>query len=79
VPDPAGIHDYGTALWWTAMLMTTMGSAYWPQTGEGRILCVLLALYAFAVFGYVTATLATFFVSRDMARAAAPERESDVD
>ena len=79
MPDPAGIHDYGTALWWTAMLMTTMGSAYWPQTGEGRILCVLLALYAFAVFGYVTATLATFFVSRDMARAAAPERESDVD
>jgi voltage-gated potassium channel len=28
-------------------------------------LCVFLALYAFAVFGYVTATLATFFVGRD--------------
>jgi voltage-gated potassium channel len=65
VPDPAGIHDYGTAIWWTAMIMTTMGSAYWPQTAEGRILCVVLALYAFAVFGYVTATLATFFVDRD--------------
>lgn len=65
VPSPDGIHDFSTALWWTAMLMTTMGSAYWPQTAEGRLLCVLLALYAFAVFGYVTATLATFFVSRD--------------
>ena len=36
-----------------------------PKTIEGRVLCVFLALYAFAVFGYVTATLATFFVGRD--------------
>jgi voltage-gated potassium channel len=59
------LHDYGTALWWTAMVMTTMGSEYWPQTAEGRVLCLLLALYAFAVFGYVTAMLATFFIGRD--------------
>jgi voltage-gated potassium channel len=68
VPDPAGLHDFSTALWWTAMIMTTMGSAYWPQTTEGRLLCVALALYAFAVFGYLTAMLATFFVSRDTAK-----------
>jgi len=60
-----GLTTYGEALWWTAMIMTTMGSAYWPQTPEGRVLCFLLALYSFAVFGYVTATLATFFVGRD--------------
>jgi voltage-gated potassium channel len=60
-----GLHNYGEALWWTAMLMTTMGSAYWPQTPEGRVLCVILALYAFAIFGYVTAALATYFVGRD--------------
>lgn len=64
-PGGDGLNDYGTALWWTAMIMTTMGSGYWPQTPEGRVLCVLLALYAFAVFGYVTATLASFFVGRD--------------
>lgn len=60
-----GLSSYGEALWWTAMLMTTMGSQYWPQTTEGRVLCMILALYAFAVFGYVTAALATFFVGRD--------------
>lgn len=60
-----GIKTYGDALWWTAMMMTTIGSEYFPQTAEGRILCFVLALYAFAVFGYVTATLATFFVGRD--------------
>ncbi|RUR74456.1 ion transporter [Chlorogloeopsis fritschii PCC 9212] len=65
LPDGSGLNNYGTALWWTAMLMTTMGSEYWPKTPEGRVLCFLLSLYAFAVFGYVTATLATFFIGRD--------------
>lgn len=60
-----GIKTYGEALWWTAMLLTSIGSDYFPQTVEGRVLCFLLALYGFAVFGYVTATLATFFVGRD--------------
>jgi len=68
VHDPGGIHDYVTALWWTSMIMTTMGSSYWPVTAQGRILCVLLALYAFAAFGYVTATLASYFIDRDAAR-----------
>lgn len=45
--------------------MTTLGSEYWPQTPEGRILCIVLALFAFAVFGYITATIATFFIGQD--------------
>lgn len=62
---PNGLTSYGEALWWTAMIMTTLGSEYWPQTLEGRVLGYILALYAFAIFGYVTATLATFFIGRD--------------
>ena len=65
--ERGGLTTYGEALWWTAMIMTTMGSQYWPQSVEGRALCLLLALYAFAVFGYVTASLATFFIGRDAA------------
>jgi voltage-gated potassium channel len=64
-PGGAGFDSYGTALWWTAMLLTTMGSEYWPKTAEGRVLCWVLALYSFAVFGYVTASLASIFVGRD--------------
>ncbi len=64
--DAAGaIDSFGEALWWTTMVMTTLGSGYWPVTFEGRVLCVALALYSFGIFGYVTATLATFFVGRD--------------
>ncbi len=62
---PGGLTTFGDALWWSAMMMTTMGSDYWPRTAAGRILALLLALYAFAIFGYVTATIATFFVDRD--------------
>lgn len=68
-----GITTYGEALWWTAMLLTSIGSDYFPKTVEGRILCFVLALYGFAVFGYVTATLATFFVGRD-----AENKESEI-
>ncbi|WP_443190454.1 ion transporter [Pseudomonas indica] len=65
--DSAGFGSYGEALWWTAMLITSLGSEAWPHTGEGRVLCFILALYGFTVFGYVTATLASFFVDRDAA------------
>jgi voltage-gated potassium channel len=60
-----GLPNYGASLWWTAMLLTSIGSDYFPKTSEGRILCLLLAIYGFCIFGYVTATLATFFVERD--------------
>lgn len=60
-----GIESYATAVWWTAMILTTMGSDYFPRTGEGRVLSFLLALYAYTIFGYVTATLATFFIEQE--------------
>ena len=42
-----------------------------PKTAEGRVLAFLLAPYAFAPFGYSTATIASFFVGRDRAAAQA--------
>lgn len=63
-----GFRGYGDALWWTAMLLTTMGTDFWPRTAEGRMLCLLLAMYGFAVFGYITAALAAFFVGQEHGR-----------
>ena len=63
-----GYESYADALWWTAMLLTTMGSQYWPQTSEGRFLCLLMSVYAFAVFGYVTAAIAAYFIGDDRQR-----------
>jgi voltage-gated potassium channel len=63
--DGTGITSFGTALWWTAMTLTTMGADTFPRTPEGRLLGLLLAIYGFTVFGYVTAALASLFVARD--------------
>ena len=63
-PD-SGVGTYPSALWWTAMLITSIGSDYFPTSAEGRALCLVLAIFGFAVFGYVTAALATYFVGRD--------------
>lgn len=60
-----GFQNYGMALWWTSMRVITAGSEHWPLTPEGRALAFLIAVYGYAVFGYVTATLATFFIGRD--------------
>jgi voltage-gated potassium channel len=35
--------SYRDALYWTGMMLTTMGSAYWPVSGEGRVLAFLLS------------------------------------
>jgi voltage-gated potassium channel len=68
-----GLPDYASALWFTLMLLTTIGSEYWPKTPEGRLLCLLLSLYAIAILGYITAALASFFVDRDRERPTAQD------
>lgn len=67
-----GFTGYADALWWTAMLVSTMGSDFWPLTAEGRVLALLLSIYGLAVFGYITASFATFFIGQE---AAAPDGE----
>jgi voltage-gated potassium channel len=63
-----GFASFWDAFWWTGMLLTTIGSQYWPQTAEGRVLAMLLSLYAIGVLGYLTATIASFFIGRDAER-----------
>jgi voltage-gated potassium channel len=64
-PDGApvdGLNSYADALWFTMMLMTTLGSEYWPATAEGRILTFFISLYALGVFGYLAGNIASYFV-----------------
>ncbi len=64
-----GLESYGEALWWAAMLLTTIGSEYWPVTAEGRILAWLLSVYGVAIFGYITAAIASHFIDSDRGEA----------
>jgi len=36
-----------------------------PSTPEGRGLAFIIAIFGYTIFGYVTATFATFFIGRD--------------
>lgn len=78
VPD-SGVATIGAALWWTAMTLTTMGADWFPRTGEGRLLTLLLATYGFAVFGYVTASIASFFVAQESTTGPAPPPSGDAE
>lgn len=60
-----GFETFGSALWWTSMLVMSMGTENWPITSEGRVLTILIAIYGLAVFGYVAATIASFFIDKD--------------
>lgn len=70
-PHP-GFNSYGMALWWTAMRVITAGNEFNPATPEGRGLAFLLAVFGYTIFGYVTATFATFFIGRDAEEEDAP-------
>ena len=54
------------------MLIASLGTDFWPATIEGRVLSALLALYGLAVFGYITAAFASFFIGRDAEEPAGP-------
>lgn len=60
-----GFRDYPETLWWSAMMVLSVGSDSWPSSPEGRALAFLLALYGFTILGYVAATLTSFFIDRD--------------
>jgi voltage-gated potassium channel len=70
-PNP-GFNSYGMALWWTAMRVITAGNEFNPATPEGRGLAFLIAVFGYTIFGYVTATFATFFIGRDAEEEDAP-------
>jgi len=68
----SGFDSYGMALWWTAMRVITAGNEFNPSTPEGRTLAFLIAVFGYTIFGYVTATFATFFIGRDAEEKDAP-------
>lgn len=70
-PTP-GFTSYGLALWWTSMRVITAGNEFYPMTPEGRWLGFFIAVFGYSIFGYVTATFATYFIGRDAEEKDAP-------
>ncbi len=69
-PD-ATIRTVGDAVWWVACTVTTVNSEKYAVSPEGRVLAVLLRIYAVAIFGLITANIASYLVGKRQAEAAA--------
>jgi voltage-gated potassium channel len=59
------IEDFGDALWWSAALVTTIGSELYPVTAAGRILGFVLMIYAIGIFTYFIGSVASVLVAFD--------------
>lgn len=59
------ITDFGDALWWAFVTVTTVGYGdYYPITAMGRLIAVGLMIGGIALIGVVTATLASWIVEK---------------
>ena len=72
------VSNFGKALWWSAMMVTSIGTDFFPRSAEGRLLAFLLAVYGFAVFGYITAGLASFLMDRIKKQESRPSVETEI-
>ena len=68
----ADIRSFGEAVWWAATLVTTINSGDDPVSFEGRVIAVLMRVYAVSVFGYITASIATYFIGEAGGSGSAP-------
>jgi voltage-gated potassium channel len=68
----SSIHSLNDALWWAVTTVTTVGYGdKYPVSPEGKAIAIGLMLLGIAVFGLVSATLASMFVENSV------ESESD--
>ncbi len=59
----ANIHDFGQGLWWAMVTVTTVGYGdRYPVTPMGQGVAVVLMLVGIGLIGWLTATVASFFV-----------------
>jgi voltage-gated potassium channel len=58
----ASIRTVGDALWWAASIITTISSPLEAVTLEGRVVALLLRIFALAVSGYLTAVVAVYLL-----------------
>lgn len=60
--EDAPIQGFGDALWWSAAMVTTINNELYAVSTEARLLAILMRVFAVSVFGYITASIATYFI-----------------
>lgn len=60
-PVNAQVRNFGDALWWAAMNLTTVGAEIFPVTAIGKIICVLLPVLGTAMFPVLTVYITSLY------------------
>ena len=75
VPD-APVQTFGDALWWSAAMVTTINNEKYAVSVEARVIAILQRIFAVSVFGFITASIASYLIGADAdERRAADERD----
>lgn len=73
---PTAIHNFGEALWWAMVTVTTVGYGdKVPMTGAGKFVAVALMFTGIGLVGVLTATVASFFVQQQNSEELAAMKE----
>ena len=62
--EGATIRTFGDAFWWSTTMITTINNEKYAVTAEARVIAVLQRVFAVSVFGFVTASIASYLVGR---------------
>jgi voltage-gated potassium channel len=66
---PTAIHNFGDALWWALVTVTTVGYGdKVPMTGGGKWVATALMFTGIGLVGTLTATIASFFVQEQQSK-----------
>jgi voltage-gated potassium channel len=62
----ANIKSFGDAVWWAVTTITTVGYGdKYPTTAAGRVVAAGMMILGIGLFGVLTASLSSFFLSQD--------------
>lgn len=81
--DNAPVQTFGDALWWSAAMVTTINNEKYVVSTEARVIAILLRVFAVSVFGFITASIASYLIGgtetaeRDAETDLAPRAEID--
>ncbi len=77
--ENAPIQTFGDALWWSAAMVTTINNEKYVVSTEARVIAILLRVFAVSVFGFITASIASYLIGNTGSGAETAEREAEVD
>ena len=60
-PVNSTVRNFGDALWWAAMNLTTVGAEIFPVTAIGKVICVLLPILGTAMFPVLTVYITSLY------------------